>query len=705
MLENGAFAAVRSAMLEALHGRRRTGGGIALAAAASVLPCPAFAQPAEDATIIVTGERADRTVMDTASSLSVVTAAELARQPDTDRLDQLLARTVNVTLGSGGQGPTIRGLDSTGVLRDLPAFLGGTRPRTTLIVDGRAVSYNEFVFGTQPLWDVERVEIFRSPQTTTQGRNSIAGAIFVETAAPQMRWHAAGRMLAGNYDTRQISAMVTGPLIADQLAIRIAGDLRRSRTASELTSPVTAADPNGDDFDLLRIRLRGAPSALPGLKIDAGYYASRSQAPQIEGIRPPFRDRRDPAAYYGIFEVSNEALTLRSRWDVAPATSLSAMLSLGSASAQRFAPPGFGEAMNHIRDRSAELVLTHRGDHFALVAGASASLVRLRQDIDLSVVGLGIGGFRDRQESAGIFGEAEWEALPRLTVTLGGRYQHDRQQRAGGLLARAGALALDYDGRFDALLPKLALAYKATEQTVLGISVQRASNPSGATLSVPTGRLDSFAAEHLWAWEIFVRGTLGDGRPGAPALTYRANLFAYDMHDAQRSALRAVETPGGTFFVQETGNVPRARSRGGELEVTWNPAAALSVTLAGGILGTRIIRTPTGRDPLAGREFQRSPRFTAAAGLSWRVVPDALLDLSYSHRSGYFSDDQNTPGLRVGAADVIDARASWQAGPLRLFAFARNLLGDFHLTALFDDGTLATAGDPAEYGIGAEARF
>src|SRR4029078_8691088 len=91
------------------------------------------------------------------------------------------------------EGPTIRGQDTTGPTRDLPAFLGGTRPRTTLIVDGRAVRFHEVVLCTSPLWDVERIEVFRTPQTTTQGRNSIAGAIFVTTNHPTHDWEARGR--------------------------------------------------------------------------------------------------------------------------------------------------------------------------------------------------------------------------------------------------------------------------------------------------------------------------------------------------------------------------------------------------------------------------------------------------------------------------------------------------------------------------------
>ena len=195
--------------------------------------CTAVAQALEESTlqeVVVTGERLARPQSETASSVVVNTGERVESLSGADRVEQVLALTPNVQLGSGGVGPTIRGQDSTGVLRDLPAFLGGTRPRATLQVDGRAVSFNEFVFGLSSVWDVDRVEIFRSPQTTTQGRNSIGGAIFVETRDPTYDWEGRVRVLGGNYDTRQGSAVISGPLVADQLAFRIAGDSRRSHT-------------------------------------------------------------------------------------------------------------------------------------------------------------------------------------------------------------------------------------------------------------------------------------------------------------------------------------------------------------------------------------------------------------------------------------------------------------------------------------------
>lgn len=64
------------------------------------------------------------------------------------------------------------------------AFFGGTAPRLAFNLDGHYLGYNEIVWGSQALWDVESIEVFRGPQTATQGANSIAGAIIVKTKDP-----------------------------------------------------------------------------------------------------------------------------------------------------------------------------------------------------------------------------------------------------------------------------------------------------------------------------------------------------------------------------------------------------------------------------------------------------------------------------------------------------------------------------------------
>ena len=63
--------------------------------------------------IIVTGERVDRSIQETASSVALFEANDISER-GAENVDLLLASTPNVQIGSGGEGPTIRGQDSTG---------------------------------------------------------------------------------------------------------------------------------------------------------------------------------------------------------------------------------------------------------------------------------------------------------------------------------------------------------------------------------------------------------------------------------------------------------------------------------------------------------------------------------------------------------------------------------------------------------------
>lgn len=662
----------------------------------------AFAQ-AQANSIIVTGERIARSVKDTDSGLSAITSEQIAALSGADRIEQALALTPNLQFGSGGEGPTIRGQDSNGVLRDLPGFLGGARPRVTLQVDGRPISYNELAFGTNGLWDVARIEVFRSPQTTTQGRNAIAGAIFVETAAPSFAWEGRARLVEGDFATHQASAVLSGPIVADQLAFRLSGDRRRSRTSSRLTPLAQGVDYNRDAYDTLRFKLLATPGAVPGLKMTAIISHNLSLAPQIEGVKKPFEQRRDPNATYGYFRVRVDALTLRGEYRPGADWSAAATVTYGDAAIRRFAPAGFGEARIDARDHTAEGVATWTpATTLTLLAGVNATNVRLKQTIDLRAAALGRGEFADRQSAVGLFGQAEWQILPRLKLTTGVRYQRDHQVRTGLLgLGDRNPLPLAFDRRFAALLPKVSVSYQATPNARFGGQVQRAYNPGGVTLDPRRRVTDTFDRESLWSYEGFVRATLGGGR-----LELSANAFHYAIRDAQRTIVGELPTPGGTVFTAEVGNAPSARSSGAEFQVGWNPLAELKVQGSLGLLRARITRTASPADPLLGKEFQRSPRLTAALAVDWH--PTAWLRLSGQarHNSGYFSDDVNDPLRRVGSVTLADVQASSKVGPLTVSGYVRNVFDQFSLTFLFTPSSgQATATDPREIGAAVEFRF
>ncbi|HEX2793950.1 MAG TPA: TonB-dependent receptor [Croceicoccus sp.] len=648
--------------------------------------------------IVVTGERIARTQSDTASSVTVLTG-ERIEQTTADRLDAILALVPNVQLGSGEEGPAIRGLDSTGQLRNLFAFLGGARPRVTLTVDGRAVSFYEFVSGSQSAWDIAQVEVFRSPQTTTQGRNSIAGAIFITTRAPSGDWEGRVRTIAAEHDLRQLSAMLSGPVLGEDLAMRISGDLRLARTASEMVDAIPGADIRRDEYGTGRIKLLYRPAALPDAFVETTFAHTRSQSPQFEGIDAPFRQRRlvVPNQMVGVMKVEATSLTARAGYALPGGVDAALILSWGDATLNRFGLPGLGRAHVDARDFAIEPTLTwKRSDALTVLVGAHRGTSRQAQTLDITRFGIGLGTFDDDQDSLGLFGQAAWRPAPAIMLTAGVRYQRDSQRRTGQL----GSIPIDYDRNYDAWLPKVTLSYDLSDRITAGVMVQRAYNPGGVTISFRRGDTDTFEPESLWNYEGFVRIASADGRT-----RLSANVFYNDIRNAQRPQTFLLPLPGGgETEVVEFANAPAARIYGLEAELDWRPDDALDLRLAAGLLDTKVTRALNPEDPTLGRDFERSPGFSAAGSVAWRPAEGLQLSSQVRHQSGYFSDDKNSPALRIGSSTVVDARAAQDIGPLTVFAYASNLFDAFYMTYLVNP-SFGSAGKPREIGAGLEARF
>ena len=649
--------------------------------------------------IIVTGERVPRTVRQTSSSVIVVSQKDI-EATGADRVDQILALVPNLRLGNGSQGPAIRGLDTTGPLSALPAFLGGNRPRMTIIVDGRPVTYNEFVFGTFPVWDVRRIEVFRSPQTTTQGQNSIAGAIFVNTNDPSASPEYSVRGIAGDYGTRQVSAVASGPIAGDDLAFRITGDFRYARTTSRIKDVMRGADPNHDEFGLVRAKLLFKPTSATRMTLT--YVHSQSQSPQTVGVTAPFRERRDDNPIYGIFRVNVDSLTASVQHGLAKDLTANFLLTAGDLEASRFARANFGETTSRGRDWSAEATLnwSPAAGPLNIVGGASHTHTRLRQFINLGLLSGSEGRFVDWQDGTGVFADATIRISDRATASAGVRYQRDRQKRRGALTATSFEVPVDFVGTFDAWLPKFTFAYDVSRALRVGAMMQKAYNPGGTTIRVDTSSADNFKAETLWDYELFARAGLAGGSASA-----QANLFYYDMRNAQRSESFVVFTPSGLpAGFANLFNVPKARAYGAEAQLDWTITRALSAKLSAGLLATKVLATNAESADFAGKQFDRSPHFSGAVAIDWQPTGRTRLSMQARHHSAYFTDPENSADLRVGSATLVDARAEYRLKRFSIFAQVRNVLDSFAMRDLFTVNA-GEAEDPRTFAIGVETRF
>src|SRR3546814_13016414 len=78
-------------------------------------------------TVIVTAEKSGRSVMDTGTSTSVLSARDLENR-GLDTTKDVLANAPNIVfVGTGNIAPALRGIDSTGASQGSAAFIAGRR--------------------------------------------------------------------------------------------------------------------------------------------------------------------------------------------------------------------------------------------------------------------------------------------------------------------------------------------------------------------------------------------------------------------------------------------------------------------------------------------------------------------------------------------------------------------------------------------------
>lgn len=244
-------------------------------AAIVALASPALAQqaPAADieetprAEIIVTGEKSARTLQETPTSIAVVTPEKIEREA-LITIQDVYNRTANLSETYGSSGFTIRGISNSGV------GAGGQADAASVYVDGAPIPKWALYGGPTDLWDVQQVEVLRGPQSTIQGLNALAGGIVITSKDPSLtRWSGDARVLWTEYDDRTFSAAVGGPIIDDELGVRVSAERRNDRG---LINNITRNE-YSDALESLNLRgkIKWTPKAIPGLEAVASYNRVR----------------------------------------------------------------------------------------------------------------------------------------------------------------------------------------------------------------------------------------------------------------------------------------------------------------------------------------------------------------------------------------------------------------------------------------------
>jgi outer membrane receptor protein involved in Fe transport len=609
--------------------------------------------------VVVTANKTNRSLRDTETSVSVLTADDVEKLSGAQSTYDVIERIPNlVATRSSNNAPAIRGLDGGGAASAVTAFFAGSRPRLNFLVDGRTLTFNEANYIDGIMWDIQQIEVYRGPQSTLQGRNSIGGVIAIKTADPTYDWEGRARVLGGEFHTRQFSGAVGGPIVGQSLAFRVAADYRRENSFVELHPYTELENPQRFSSLNLRGKLLITPESLPDFRTLLTVSYTDAFAPQTLTVKRPFEDKEIAATNTPRFRTRALVGIADTSWKVSDLITLSTFLTATDFRVNRYVNVGNGIAQIDGTELTAEprIRLGQDGDTLSGFLALYVFHSQQHEAIDL----FGGGTFRDETLTKAVFGEATYRPGDLLEITFGARFEEEDRDRVGG----DGPFVIDYHKTFKAFLPRGTVSLHLDENVIVGATVGKGYNAGGAGFGF-NAPFPSFTydKETVWNYEAFVRASAFDKR-----LRLSANVF-YNDYSGLQLPFDIAQNPAAPATVIR--NAPRATTYGAEMDARLHAMDGLDVFASAGLLQTKVNKYD---DPsVQGRDLPRSPAFSLSAGFT--ATPIENLDLSFDVRytDSYYSDVFNNARGKTDPYAIANAQIGYRYHGARLFLSCTNL--------------------------------
>jgi outer membrane receptor protein involved in Fe transport len=676
----------------------------------------------DEGDIVVTALKRATTVQTTPIAITAVTGEQLAAKGITDTYS--LARTspgLVVREGSlSGARLTIRNIRAAG------------EPTVGLYFDETPVpgsaGVNSDAGGTTPdlrLFDVDRVEVLRGPQGTLYGSSSMAGAVRLIFAKPELAGFEAkfaGQMSAvqGGEPGFQNQAAINVPVITDVLGIRAVGFYQvRPGYVDNLRLDQQDVNTQTTRGGRLMVRFRPAPSlTIDGLayiqdsrgtlndyKLSLGAYNQSYEAQQ------PLRDR---------FRLFSGTAT----WDIGPVTlvgtgshayrnfnysydfsdffrTFGANFPVGSALNTAFnaQAPSVANSPQVTKTDSAELRLSGNGGgplqytfgfFYSDRDGAFASNIVRASPVNGQVLPVGpstLLGQRvitDKLKQTAGYGEVTYAVTDALSLTGGIRY-FDYDRRVTGVVTVPNALvgfvaapATDQSNSEHGWLYKANASYRLARDVMLYATAASGQRPGGINQNIALpANLQQYRSDHLWNYEAGVKSQFLDR-----ALTINVDIFQIDWDDIQTTGT----LPNTNFaFIANAG---RARARGVEVETAVTPYRGLQFQLSGSYIDAQLRENQSNQSLLAaglkGDDIPSVPKVTVQGGAQYgwalgsRLRADLRADAYYNSSTWTEFRRTNEFQRRLPAYTLVSLRAGIGAadGNWTASLFVNNLLDD-----------------------------
>ena len=683
--------------------------GAAATVLALALSAPGFAQSTPSATnegdgaerqaeeetvpdITVTARKREESLQDAPLAVSAFTGQDLVERGLRD-ISEIALFTPGFSMQniqSGTEQPFIRGQSTTSFERTLQT--------SSSFVDGNYFS----VLGRTVFFpDVERVEIVRGPQAALFGRATFAGAINYVTKGPTERMGGEVRVLAGSYGRVNAHGSVSGPIVPDLLLFRVSAN--SEIFGGQYDNIPTERKTGRLSHQGLTGALRFTPSDHVTLdaKLFRTWYDDGGQVPEYiqgantlncfpnaAGVFTYFCGRLNPdpaQVSLNLDQVGDGRQKLVQTRALANLDwrlgewGLTLVGTYAKQNSDTFCDCDYGNR--------APLAGAFHSRFITTIENKSAEL-RVRSPATVPVRVLG-GAYIFREESnsynaraatitipyvtvttKAVFGSVELDLADRLTLSVDGRYQNERQTRS----AIPGNPAINVE--YNAFLPRGILEFKPSDDVLLYASAARGNQPgqfnTGTNIPADRVRVDS---EQLWSYEVGAKTSFFDHR-------VRLNVAAYRI-DWTNQVYRTEVTGTDGRIINILANLGRSRVNGVEAELAAVVARGLSVnaTLAWtdaeyvNFISPNALRV-YGVAQVAGRRLPNTPRTQGSFVATYRTPVSDEYDLfvrgDYAYRGRQYVSEVNQ--AYIGDLHLLHLGPGIESDRFRVALRVENLL-------------------------------
>lgn len=711
---------------------------------------PGLGQQADGQTIIVTAQKRSQPIADVPFSLDVISGGELDAIRAAGRDVLFLAARSPSLYAEASSGRTfprfyIRGLGNTDF------DLNANQP-VSLVQDG--VVLENAILKSFPLFDLARVEVLRGPQGTLFGRNTPAGVIKVESARPTRILEGYGRIAYGRFNLVDAEGAVSGPL-SDTLAARLSvlvqrqddfvtnsftgGGERGFEEFEEFAGRAQLQFSPGEDFDLL-LNLH-ARSLSGGSRL----FRANIFAPGSNELVSDFRLRETAQDATQILEVDSIGASATAEWTTAAGllTSISAFehVSINARGdvdggfGAVFAPPS-GPGFIPFAAESADNITGHHQltQEVRLLSEPTGGLTTtlggffFHEELEIenlsfdTLDGGALNGraVQDQTTTAwALFGSATWQAMSQVEVTAGLRLSGEtRDFTASRTLGPFGAPPLGpvvRDLSSTNLSGDVSVRYRVSPELSLYARYARGFRAPNVQGRIVFGDAVTVAStETIDSVEAGARSAFWQGRA-----TVNLSGFAYRTSDQQLTAV------GGAGNFNQLLNADHVEGYGFELDASWRPAEAFSLTAGLSLNDTRIdspglqvgvcgapctIIGPrdavTGNALIDGNSLPQAPRWIASLSARYAVpLADgsalyAQSDWAFRSRIHFFLYDSvefSSDGLLEGGLRLGYAAPAERFG---IAAYVRNITDERSVQGAIDFNNFSGfVNEPRRWGI------